>query len=139
MRHKLKILSLACGLIILLLNGCGGVGGDGVRVTEGTNEAENSRPRASIVARGTPVVVHVNQTERIATIRNGRLLGESFLIASDRSGQETAVLKSLPISASEGLATAEVIEGMPGINDTVRDASALRSADLAKLYRDPSQ
>lgn len=131
-----QILLLTSGsLLTLLLTGCAGVGGDGIRITEG--QAQNREQTATPTARNTTQIVHVDVFSRIATIRDGRALGDGFLIATDRAGNETAVLKALPHSASERLQTAEILEGIPGVNNSVRPATAARSAELAKIYRDP--
>lgn len=130
-----KSLLAFSSILAILLAGCG-LGSDGIRITEG--QQDRAPVAAPAYAPGTALVVHVDLFERIATIRNGHSL-KGFLIATDYTGAETAVLKGRPSSISEGLPTADILEGEPGINNAVRPASAERSSELAKIYRDPDE
>jgi hypothetical protein len=86
-----------------------------------------------------PMIVHIDLFERIATIRNGMALGDEFLITSNHAGVETAVLKARPSSLSETLLTADILEGDPKINNTVKTADSARTLELAKIYRNLDQ
>jgi hypothetical protein len=123
-------------ILTIFLAGCG-LGSDGIRITEG--QLDSTAIVTSAYANDTGLVVHVDLFERIATIRNGHSLGQGFLIATDYSGAETSILKRRPSSLSEGLPTADILEGEPGINNAVRPASEERSTELAKIYRDPAE
>lgn len=119
--------------LTLLLAGCGG-GPSGVRVTQGDTQIGQAKP-GTVVASNESTVVHVDMFERIATIRNGRDLPIAFLVATNKAGTQTAILKTRPKRAM-GLRTADILEGQPQINDTITPASAAESARLAKIYRD---
>lgn len=119
--------------LLLLLSGCGG-GPKGVTITEGDTQIGAARP-GTIVRSTRSTVVHVDMFERLATIRNGRKLPVGFLVATDRSGKQTAALKA-HTPRPEGLRTADILEGEPGINDTIAPASASETSRLAKIYRD---
>lgn len=129
-----QIISLFIGICLTLtLAGCGG-GPTGVRVTQGDTQIRKATP-GTTVASSASTVVHVDMFERIATMRNGRDLPESFLIATNSAGTQTAILKARPKRAI-GLRTADILEGQPQINDSIAPASATESARLAKIYRD---
>lgn len=119
-------------MALFLVAGCGT---SGVTVREG--KQRETTETGNRISKDSAVIVHVDMSDRIATIRKGFGLGENFLIAKNQQGQETAVLKGRERSASEGLQTADVLEGAPRINDIVVAASAERSAALAKIYLEP--
>ena len=123
-------------ILTILLSGCG-LGSDGIRITEG-QQGKVPAPAPAYGA-STSLIVHVDLFERIATVLNGDSLGEGFLIAADHTGTETAILKRRPSSVDEGLPTADILEGEPGINNTVRPADAARSNELSKKYSDPTE
>lgn len=128
-----KYSSLLLGTCLLvLLSGCGGP--TGVRVTQGDTQIGAARPAKETTA-NTSTIVHVDLFERVATIRNGNILAAGFLIAENRSGEQTAILKARP-SRPEGLRTADILEGEPAINNIITAASSSESARLAKIYRD---
>jgi len=126
------ILSLAFAVFVV---GCGG--GAGVTVTDSVQQDPDERP-ANILGPGEIYIVHVDRRERIVTIRNAGKLEEGYYIAVGKDASETAALKLLP-RRSSGLRTADVLEGEPSINDRIRKASPSRAAELAKIYRDPTE
>ncbi len=131
-----KLLPIFLGTAFaVFLSACGGVGGSGVRITEG-NKQIGTAPTGTIVAEDAATLVHVDMFERIVTIRKGRKLPNGFLISTDsNSGTQTAVLKAQP-KRPIGLRTADILEGEPAINDIVTAASPEESARLAKIYHD---
>ena len=129
--HSLLLAAFSCELA-LILAGCGGP--NGVRITEGQR-----RETAPMITDKEPMIVHIDLFERIATIRNGMALGDEFLITSNYAGVETAVLKARPSSLSETLLTADILEGDPKINNTVKTADSARDIELAKIYRNLDQ
>jgi hypothetical protein len=125
-----RLLCLISCVLATILTGCGG-GSNGVRITEGeqTHDTETT-----VIASNAGVIVHIDLLERIATIRNGQSQGHNFLIASDFDGVETAALKIRSSKFSKHLLTADILEGNPKINNSVRPASANRIQELAKMY-----
>lgn len=119
--------------LALLLSGCGS--SSGVKVTQGSEQISAPTP-GTIIASDVSTVVHVDLFERVATIRNGHSLPAGFLIAKSRAGKQTGILKARPSRAAGGLRTADILEGEPGINNTITQASASESARLSKIYRD---
>lgn len=96
-------------------------------------------PSGTLYATQDASIVHVNLSNRLATMRNGnKFESGAFLIVKDNAGQQTGILKALP-NRITGLRTADVLEGEPRINDVVTPASASESARLAKIYRDAEQ
>lgn len=125
------ILLLAACAASLMLSGCGSTdtdfGGSGSR---GNTAADSSLINTA------PHIVHVDLVERVATLRNGSDVKEGFLIALDTEGKQTSVLKTLPMRSPRSLRTADVLEGKPQINNTVRAATSAEINELAKIYRD---
>jgi hypothetical protein len=132
--HLKTILILTIGAVSLsLLNGCGGP--SGVRVTEG-NQPIGNAPTGTLIADKSASIVHVNEMERLATLRNARMFKNGiFLETRDRQGNKTATLKLR--EAREGLRTADIVEGLPKINDRAVPVSASENARLNKIYRTP--
>ncbi len=112
-----------------------GCGGKNVRITEGNQQ----RAPAPVITHNAPHIVHIDLFARIATIRNGVGLGDQFLVTTNYAGMETAVLKARPSSLSETLLTADLLEGDPKINNTVKTADVARSMELAKIYHSPDE
>ena len=120
----------------ILLTACGGSGK--VRVTEGSEQIAAS-PTGTLFVTNDATIVHVNPQERIATIRNAnRFEAGTFLIVKNSEGTQTGILKALPVRET-GLRTADILEGLPSINNTVTAAGKKESARLAKIYRDAEE
>lgn len=127
MRLKNKLITSLCGVLAIAFTGCAT---NEVRVIEGSQERTVTEP---LVAPNTPQIVHIDLFSRIATIRNGVALSSDYLISTNYAGVETAVLKSRP-NQGMTLLTADILEGEPEINNTVKAAGSARSMELAKLY-----
>ncbi|ADE54537.1 hypothetical protein [Coraliomargarita akajimensis] len=124
---------LLTAISIALLSGCGA----------GNPESLEDEPRRATRTGGSslgPHLVHVDQIRRIATLsRNSADLEGDFLIATTGSNnRQTGVLKQIPKKVSNASQTADILEGKPSVNDSVREATAEESAELEKLYRDVS-
>jgi hypothetical protein len=133
MHHKTLILLALSAFSLSLLSGCGGP--RGVRVTEG-DQPIGSAPTGSLFATNQSTIVHVNEFDRLATIRNARqFTAGTFLETRDRQGNKSATLKTRENRAT-GLGTADIVEGLPQINDRATAVSAAESARLEKIYPD---
>jgi hypothetical protein len=130
-----KITSIFLGLLIAVLLSSCGTGSKGVRVTEGREQIGAATPGTVIVS-STSTIVHVDMFERIVTIRNGRLLPDGFVVATNSNGAQTAILKTHP-NRPVGLRTADILEGEPSINDSIAPAGSAESQRLSKIYRTP--
>ena len=134
MYPKALITLAVSGLLLSLLAGCGGSGK--VRVREGSEQI-GSAPTGSVFATDEATIVHVDQNERLATLRNARsFAGNSFLETRDLEGNKTAVLKTRE-NRESGLRTADILEGYPRINDRAAPVSFSEMERLQKIYRDP--
>lgn len=134
MRHNALLLLALSALSLALLSGCGGR--RGVRVTEGSQQI-GSAPTGSLFATDEATLVHVDDFERLATLRNARGFAEgTFLETHDKQGNKTGTLKARA-NRETGLRTADILEGAPRINDLATPVSASESARLGKIYRDP--
>jgi len=115
----------------ILLSACGG--SRETRVTRGTEQVGNA-PTGTLFATSSASIVHVDERERIATIRHGRTIPDgTFLKALDRTGEQTGLLKIQPAQAT-GLRTAYILEGEPAISDAVSKVSAAESQRLKQRY-----
>lgn len=130
----IRLISLFACLLGLLLTGCGG--GTDIRLEN--NQSGSSADTSTPLVTGEPHLIHVDTIERVVTIRNGEDV-DGFLIANDRSGKQTGVLKALPMRSKSSLRTADILEGKPRINDRVRKATATEASELAKIYRDAGE
>lgn len=136
MRHPAIPLLAASALLLALLGGCGGP--RGVRVTEGDQQI-GAAPKGSVFLTGEATVVHVDEIERLATLRNAYdFPAGTFLVTRDREGEKSATLKARANRAT-GLRTADILEGLPRINDRAAPASPSESQRLGKIYRDPAE
>lgn len=136
----MKIPSPSLGLLFIaaFLGGCAGGGGStGMRVT-GTAQQEQAERPVNLLGPGTPYIVHVDERERLVTIRNGDQLERGYHVTISKKGEETAAIKVLP-NRLIGLRTADILEGTPEINNRVLPADPARADELAEIYRDPDE
>ena len=116
-----------------LLSGCGG--SRSVRVIEGDQQIRSALT-GSIYASDQATIVHVNKFDRLATLRNARSFPKStFLETRDSEGNKSAILKTRG-NRPAGLGTADIVEGLPKINDRASPVNATESVRLGKKYRD---
>ncbi len=124
-------INLCLGLAALLLGACAGSGD--VRITEGS-ETIGEKPAGTLFVTSQASLVHVDERERLATIRRGNRFEEgAFLEAVAADGQRSGLLKAQPRSLT-ALRTAFILEGEPAINDSVREVNAAEAARLAAKY-----
>ena len=127
---------LSCSLLAVslsILSGCGG--SRSVRVIEGDQQIRSALT-GSLYATDQATIVHVNKFDRLATLRNARSFPAStFLETRDTEGNKSAILKTRG-NRPAGLGTADIIEGLPKINDRASPVNAAESVRLGKIYRD---
>ena len=85
------------------------------------------------MAQGEPHLIHVDLVERLVTLRNGSKL-DGFLFTIDQQGEQSGILKTLPLRSANSLLTADVLEGRPKINDRIRQANEEEHASLSEIY-----
>ena len=124
------LLSFALAAVSLpLFEGCGS------HVIEGDQQIR-SAPTGSIFATDKAIIVHVNEFDRLATLRHARSFSAStFLETRDNKGNKSAILKTRG-NRPTGLGTADIVEGLPKINDLATPVNATESIRLIKIYRD---
>lgn len=137
LKHPTHLLfALLALLAVLVLPACGGL--KEMRVTE-SDQPEGGMAGETPTSEQKASIVHVNFSDRLATMRNGRTFKKGdFLIVQNREGQQTGILKARA-SRPVGLQTADVLEGTPKINNTVTQASDSEADRLAETYRDPEE
>ena len=107
-----------------------------VRVTKGDKQV-GVAPRGTLFTTSAVTIVHVDKFERIVTLRNAQQIDEfTFLEAQDSGGNKTAILKTRA-NRTNGLRTADILEGTPRINDRATVIEVETSAKLRETYRDP--
>jgi hypothetical protein len=122
-------------LLLWLLSGCAGSGN--VRVTEGSEQIGRA-PTGSVYITNEAIIVHVDEIERLATLRNARNFEAGvFLQTTDREGNKNAILKTRE-NREVGLRTADILEGEPKINDHATPVTAAEATRLQKIYREPA-
>jgi hypothetical protein len=132
MRHNAPLSFALAAASLYLLSGCGGP--RGIRVIEGDQQIR-SAPTGTTFASDHAIIVHVNEFDRLATLRNTRSFAAyTFLETRDSAGNKSAILKTRPPPV--GLGTADIVEGLPKINDRASPVKADESARLRKIYPD---
>ncbi len=120
-------------LLLSMLPGCQNTN---VRVTKGDKQV-GVAPRGTLFRTSAVTIVHVDKFERIVTLRNAQQIDEfTFLEAQDSGGNKTAILKTRA-NRTNGLRTADILEGTPRINDRATVIEVETSAKLRETYRDP--
>jgi hypothetical protein len=133
MRHKATLSFALAAISLYLLSGCSGP--SGIRVIEG-DEQIRSAPTGTLFATDHAIIVHVNEFDRLATLRNARnFAAYTFLETRDSEGNKSAILKTRE-NRPVGLGIADIVEGSPKINDRASPVKADESARLGKIYRD---
>lgn len=134
MLRNISILA-ASALLITMFTACGGA--SGVRVTEGDDPGVAAPTGRSVLA-SDATLVHINDQERLATMRNGGSFpAGTFLKTVSRRGYETGFLKTR-VQRPSGLRTADIVEGNPNINNRAVPVSESERSRLEKLYREPA-
>ena len=133
MPYKTLLFCVLLAVSFSLLSGCGG--SRSVRVTEGDQQIRSALT-GSLYATDQATIVHVNKFDRLATLRNARSFSAStFLETRDSEGNKSAILKTRG-NRPAGLGTADIVEGLPKINDRASPVNATESVRLGKIYRD---
>ena len=133
MPHKSLLYFVLLAVSLSLLGGCSG--SRSVRVIEG-DEQIRSALTGSVYSTEQAIIVHVNEFDRLATLRNARIFPAfTFLETRDSEGNKSAILKTRG-NRPAGLGTADIVEGLPEINDHATPVNAAESVRLGKIYRD---
>ena len=133
MPHKALLSCSLLAVSLSILSGCGG--SRSVRVIEGDQQIRSALT-GSLYATDQATIVHVNKFDRLATLRNARSFPAStFLETRDTEGNKSAILKTRG-NRPAGLGTADIVEGLPKINDRASPVNAAESVRLGKIYRD---
>ena len=121
MPYKTLLFCILLAVSLSLLSGCGG--SRSVRVTEGDQQIRSALT-GSLYATDQATIVHVNKFDRLATLRNARSFPKStFLETRDSEGNKSAILKTRG-NRPAGLGTADIVEGLPKINDRASPVNA---------------
>ena len=133
MPHKSLLSFVLLAVSLSLLGGCSG--SRSVRVIEGDQQIRSALT-GSVYSTEQAIIVHVNEFDRLATLRNARIFPAStFLETLDSEGNKSAILKTRG-NRPAGLGTADIVEGLPEINDHATPVNAAESVRLGKIYRD---
>ena len=133
MPHKSLLSFVLLAVSLSLLGGCSG--SRSVRVIEGDQQIRSALT-GSVYSTEQAIIVHVNEFDRLATLRNARIFPAfTFLETRDSEGNKSAILKTRG-NRPAGLGTADIVEGLPKINDHATPVNAAESVRLRKIYRD---
>ena len=133
MPHKSLLSFVLLAVSLSLLGGCSG--SRSVRVIEGDQQIRSALT-GSVYSTEQAIIVHVNEFDRLATLRNARIFPAfTFLQTRDSEGNKSAILKTRG-NRPAGLGTADIVEGLPKINDHATPVNAAESVRLRKIYRD---
>ncbi|MFL2832429.1 MAG: hypothetical protein ACJ0BK_02300 [Coraliomargaritaceae bacterium] len=133
MPHKSLLSFVLLAVSVSLLGGCSG--SRSVRVIEGDQQIRSALT-GSVYSTEQAIIVHVNEFDRLATLRNARIFPAfTFLETRDSEGNKSAILKTRG-NRPAGLGTADIVEGLPKINDHATPVNAAESVRLGKIYRD---
>ena len=133
MPHKSLLYFVLLAVSLSLLGGCSG--SRSVRVIEGDQQIRSALT-GSVYSTEQAIIVHVNEFDRLATLRNARIFPAfTFLETRDSEGNKSAILKTRG-NRPAGLGTADIVEGLPEINDHATPVNAAESVRLGKIYRD---
>ena len=133
MPHKSLLSFVLLAVSLSLLGGCSG--SRSVRVIEGDQQIRSALT-GSVYSTEQAIIVHVNEFDRLATLRNARIFPAfTFLETRDSEGNKSAILKTRG-NRPAGLGTADIVEGLPEINDHATPVNAAESVRLGKIYRD---
>jgi len=131
---SISLFALTTSLVIGL-SGCA-TGSNSVRITDSKNTKTTSSTDEASESVNHGILVHINEVDRLVTIRNGRDLPTGFLITKNSDGKQTAIIKSRP-PRKYGLRTADILEGQPAINNIISPVDAAESARLEQKYPTP--
>ena len=121
MPHKSLLSFVLLAVSLSLLGGCSG--SRSVRVIEGDQQIRSALT-GSVYSTEQAIIVHVNEFDRLATLRNARIFPAfTFLETRDSEGNKSAILKTRG-NRPAGLGTADIVEGLPKINDHATPVNA---------------
>ena len=133
MPHKTLLCYALLTFSLFIIVGCGSP--SSVRVIEGDQKVRSALT-GSVYTTNQTIIVHVSKFDRLATLSNARNFPAfTFLETSDSEGNKSAILKTRE-SRPGRLGTADIVEGLPKINDCATPVSAAESLRLRKIYRD---
>ena len=133
MPHKTLFTFILAAVLLSMFGGCRG--SRSIRVIEGDQQIRSALT-GSVYASDQAIIVHVNEFDRLATLRNARSFPKStFLETYDNEGNKSAILKTRGTRPT-GLGTADIVEGLPKINDHATPVNATENVRLGKIYRD---
>ena len=119
MPHKSLLSFVLLAVSLSLLGGCSG--SRSVRVIEGDQQIRSALT-GSVYSTEQAIIVHVNEFDRLATLRNARIFPAfTFLETRDSEGNKSAILKTRG-NRPAGLGTADIVEpnvGLPYSNGGV--------------------
>ena len=132
MPHKTLISFFLAAVLLSIFGGCGG--SSSVRVIKGDQQIRSALT-GSVYSTDQSVIVHVNKFDRLATLRNARKFSAfTFLETRDSEGNKSAILKTRE-NRPIGLGTADIVEGLPKINDFATPVNDAENVRLGKIYR----
>jgi hypothetical protein len=119
-------------LCFALLISCGS--NVGYRLKSTSNNVATTSPLTELAVINASIL-HVDLKERIVTIKSIQPITTDFYLTADNQGQTTSALK-IQNSRQTSLYIADILEGSPGISDTLIKASEDQKEELSVRYTD---
>ena len=133
MPHQTLFSFALAAVSLSIIGGCRS--SQSVRVIKGDQQVRSALI-GSVYTTEQAIIVHVNKLDRLATLRNARSFAAfTFLETRDSEGNKSAILKTRE-NRPTGLGTADIVEGLPKINDHATPVSDAENVRLRKIYRD---
>ena len=120
-------------LTVLVLTSCNST--KSIRLKDSSDSRKDSYSNLEKVEKiEAASIVHIDQKQRIVTIRSDKPLGIGYYITSSELGEkEHSVLKLYDVSY-QSIFIADILEGSPKISDSIAKATDERSKELDKNY-----
>ena len=118
---------------VILLTSCNS--SKSIRLKDSSDSKKANLPNSEIAKKiENASIVHIDQTQRIITIRSNRPLSKGYYVTSSQfSDQESSVIK-LYDASYESIFIADILEGTPKITDSISRVSDLRVKELDAYY-----
>ena len=118
---------------VILLTSCNS--SKSIRLKDSSDSKKANLPNSGIAKKiENASIVHIDQTQRIITIRSNRPLSKGYYITSSQfRDQESSVIK-LYDASYESIFIADILEGTPKITDSISRVSDLRVKELDAYY-----
>lgn len=120
-------------LTVILLTSCSS--SNSIRLKGSSDEKKDDLSNLEVAVKiEEATIVHIDKKQRIVTIRSNRPLDEGYYITSSQSSEKESSVIKLYDASYESIFIADILEGLPKINDSIAKATLERSQELDENY-----